>query len=564
MYGFAGRLAHYFIDSKLTPVLILVSLALGLFAIVTTPKEEEPQIVVPMIDIMLSYPGASPEEVERRVVAPLEKKLWELKDIEYIYSYAGEGMAVVTARFYVGTDPVKALVDLNTKMMSAMDLAPPGVILPPLIKPMSIDDVPILTLTLWGKNYDWYELRRLAASIENEIKKIQNVADVFLVGGRPREVRVILDPQRLEHYRISPLYVAQVLRSANVQMQSGTLLSQNYEYKVRTGTFFESKKDVENLLVGVFGGRPVYLKDVADVVDGPSEVKDYVLIGFGPSAKDQDVKTGELYPAVTIAVAKRKGTNAIDVANEVIGLVEHLKGKHLPKDLNITITRNYGKTAKEKSDDLLKKLFIATASVILLIAVTLGIKEAIVVGIAVPVTLSIALFISEALGFTLNRVTLFALIFAIGILVSIVLSTTTASGGNSPISRSRGGVKDFMYSSSSLLRSIFTLFTTSSTASRMARSISSTSSLVAHFLGLRLNTAQYSGSFVESSYVPILCASFTISSLSMPISGLSRGISSPLSMAANACSVCEETCPSDSPVARATAFTTRATSAAAR
>jgi Cation/multidrug efflux pump len=237
MYGLAGRLAHYFIDSKLTPILILVSLALGLFAIATTPKEEEPQIVVPMIDIMLSYPGASPEEVERRVVVPLEKKHWELKDIEYIYSYAGEGMAVVTARFYVGTDPVKALVDLNTKMMSAMDLAPPGVVLPPLIKPKSIDDVPILTLTLWGKNYDWYELRRLAASIENEIKKIQNVSDVFLVGGRPRVVRVILDPQRLEHYRISPLYVAQLLQSANVQMQSGTLLSQNYEYKVRTGTF---------------------------------------------------------------------------------------------------------------------------------------------------------------------------------------------------------------------------------------------------------------------------------------------------------------------------------------
>jgi len=326
-------------------------------------------------------------------------------------------MAVVTARFYVGTDPVKALVDLNTKMMSAMDLAPPGVVLPPLIKPKSIDDVPILTLTLWGKNYDWYELRRLAASIENEIKKIQNVADVFLVGGRPREVRVILDPQRLEHYRISPLYVAQVLRSANVQMQSGNLLGQNYEYKVRTGTFFESKKDVENLLLGVFGGRPVYLKDVADVVDGPSEVKDYVLMGFGPAAKGQDLKTGGLYPAVTIAVAKRKGTNAIDVANEVIGLVEHLKGKKLPKDLNITITRNYGKTAKEKSDDLLKKLFIATGSVILLMAVVLGIKEAIVVGIAVPVTLAIALFISEVLGFTLNRVTLFALIFAIGILV---------------------------------------------------------------------------------------------------------------------------------------------------
>ncbi|WP_448584264.1 efflux RND transporter permease subunit [Thermocrinis sp.] len=417
MYGFAGRLANYFIDSKLTPILIIVSLALGLFAIVTTPKEEEPQIVVPMIDIMLTYPGATPEEVERRVVTPLEKKLWELKDIEYIYSYATEGMAVVTARFYVGTDPVKALVDLNTKMMSAMDLAPPGVSLPPLIKPKSIDDVPILTLTIWGKNYDWYDLRRMAASLENEIKKIENVADVFIVGGTPREIRVILDPKKLEYYKISPLQVANVLKTANVQMLSGTLLKNNYEYKVRTGIFIKSKKDVENILISVHQGKPVYLKDVAQVWDGPSEIKDYVLIGFGPEAKHNEVRPGELYPAVTIAVSKRKGTNAIDVANEVLKLVDYLKAKELPKDLNIEVTRNYGKTAKEKSDDLLKKLFIATASVILLMAVALGFRESIVVGIAVPVTLALALFISEMLGFTLNRVTLFALIFAIGILV---------------------------------------------------------------------------------------------------------------------------------------------------
>ena len=417
MYGFAGRLANYFIDSKLTPILIIVSLALGLFAIITTPKEEEPQIVVPMIDIMLTYPGATPEEVERRVVTPLEKKLWELKDIEYIYSYATEGMAVVTARFYVGTDPVKALVDLNTKMMSAMDLAPPGVVLPPLIKPKSIDDVPILTLTLWGKNYDWYDLRRMAASLENEIKKIENVADVFIVGGTPREIRIILDPKKLEYYRVSPLHVANVLKTANVQMPSGSLLKNNYEYKVRTGVFFESKKDVENVLIGINQGRPVYLKDVAQVIDGPSEARDYVLMGFGPTAGVGDVKPGELYPGVTIAISKRKGTNAIDVANQVLKLVEHLKNDKLPKDLNIEVTRNYGKTAKEKSDDLLKKLFIATASVVLLMAVALGFKESIVVGIAVPVTLALALFISEMLGFTLNRVTLFALIFAIGILV---------------------------------------------------------------------------------------------------------------------------------------------------
>ncbi len=419
MYGLAGRLAHYFIDSKLTPILILVSLALGFFAVITTPKEEEPQIIVPMIDIYISYPGATPEEVESRVVIPLEKKLWELKDIEYIYSASMNDMAIVTARFYVGTDPVKALVDLNSKMMSALDLAPPGVVLPPLIKPMSIDDVPILTLTLWGENYDWYSLRKLAATLQNEIKKIENVADVFIVGGTPREIRIVLDPQKLEAYRISPLYIAKLLKAANAQAVSGKVNKGNREYLIKVGNFFKSKEDVENLVVGVRGGRVIYLRDVAKVVDGPAEIKDYVLMGFGPSAKAKgiDKEPGELLPAVTLAVSKRKGTNAVDVAEEVLKLVEYAKGHVVPKDVNITVTRNYGETAKEKANELLEHLLIATGSVILLIAVALGVREALVVGIAVPVTLSIALFLSEMYGFTLNRVTLFALIFAIGILV---------------------------------------------------------------------------------------------------------------------------------------------------
>ncbi len=419
MYGLAGRLAHYFIDSKLTPILILVSLALGLFAVVTTPKEEEPQIIVPMIDIYISYPGATPEEVESRVVIPLEKKLWELKDIEYIYSASMNDMAIVTARFYVGTDPVKALVDLNSKMMSALDLAPPGVVLPPLIKPMSIDDVPILTLTLWGENYDWYSLRKLAATLQNEIKKIENVADVFIVGGTPREIRIVLDPQKLEAYRISPLYIAKLLKAANAQAVSGKVNKGNTEYLIKVGNFFKSKEDVENLVVRVQNGRVVYLRDVAKVVDGPAEIKDYVLMGFGPSAEAKGIKKepGELLPAVTLAVSKRKGTNAVDVAEEVLKLVEYAKGHVIPKDVNITVTRNYGETAKEKANELLEHLLIATGSVILLIAVALGVREAVVVGIAVPVTLSIALFLSEMYGFTLNRVTLFALIFAIGILV---------------------------------------------------------------------------------------------------------------------------------------------------
>ena len=419
MYGLAGKLARYFIDSKLTPILILVSLALGLFAVVTTPKEEEPQIVVPMIDIYISYPGATPEEVESRVVIPLEKKLWELKDIEYIYSASMNGGAIVTARFYVGTDPVKALVDLNSKMMSALDLAPPGVVLPPLIKPMSIDDVPILTLTLWGEDYDWFTLRRIAATLQNEIKKIENVADVFVLGGRPREVRVLLDPAKLDAYGVSPLRIAEILRAANAQAVGGRLRKENREFLIKVGGFLKSGEDVARLVVSTEGGRVVYLKDVARITDGPSEVRDYVLMGFGPAAESKgiDVPEDKILPAVTLAVSKRKGTNAVDVAQEVLKLVEHAKQRLLPGDLQITVTRNYGETAREKANELLEHLLIATFSVILLIAVALGVREALVVGIAVPVTLAIALFLSEMYGFTLNRVTLFALIFAIGILV---------------------------------------------------------------------------------------------------------------------------------------------------
>ncbi len=418
--GLTARIVNYFIDSKLTPIIILVTLFLGLFAILKTPKEEEPQIVVPMIDIFIQYPGAEPEEVEKRVVIPLEKKLWELKDIEYIYSVSKPGMAVVTARFYVGTDPVKALVELNSKWMSALDLAPPGVILPPLIKPKSIDDVPVLSLTLWGPNYDGYSLRRMASLLENEIKKLEKVSEVTLIGGYPRQIRIILDPAKLEAYKISPLTLANILKNANAQCVSGKLKGANREYLLQNrGIFFVLRKSVENVIVGFYQGKPIYLKDVARVIDGPSEVKDYVFIGFGPSREYKGIKidSNELFPAVTIAVAKRKGTNAVEVAEEVLSLVSQIRGKLLPSDLHITVTRNYGETAKEKANELLEHLFIATFAVILLIAVSLGFREAFVVGIAVPVTLAIALFLSMLYGFTLNRVTLFALIFCIGILV---------------------------------------------------------------------------------------------------------------------------------------------------
>jgi len=422
--GLAGRLAAAFIDNKLTPILVIVSFFLGFVALMTTPKQEDPDIVVPMIDVIVQYPGASPETVEKRVVEPIEHQLWQLKDIEYLYSAAGDGWGIVTARFYVGTDPVKALVDLNSKLMEGIKKVPDGVKLPPLIMSKSIDDVPIVTLTLWGKNYDSYSLYRVAAAVEEELYKLHNVSTVFIVGGKPRQVTVYLDPQKLEAYHVNPFQVVQILKAANYGGDNGFFVKDNRVITVQTGKFIKDKRDIENLVVAYYNGKPVFLKDIATVIDGPSpENKHYVLFGTGPAHEEKGIREdlkGEL-PAVTIAVAKKKGTNAVDVAEEVLKTVEKLKGTVIPSDLHVTVTRNYGETAKEKFDELIKHLFIATFSVVLLIAVALGWREAIVVGITVPVILALTLFFSKLYGFTLNRVTLFALIFSIGVLVDAAI-----------------------------------------------------------------------------------------------------------------------------------------------
>ena len=421
--GIAGRLAAAFIDNKLTPILVIVSFFLGLIAILTTPKQEDPDIVVPMIDVIVKYPGASPTVVEKKVVEPIEHQLWQLKDVEYLYSAAGDGWGIVTARFYVGTDPVKALVELNSKLMEGIDKIPHGVQLPPLIISKSIDDVPILTLTLWGKGYDSFKLYRIAATLEEELSKINDVASVYILGGQQRQVIVYLDPQKLEAYHLNPLQVIQILKQASYSGDNGFFVRNNKVITIQTGKYIRDKRDVENIVVAVYNGKPVFLKDVAKVIDGPGEVKHYVLFGTGPAHERKGIKEelqGEL-PAVTIAVTKKKGTNAVDVAEEVLKAVEHMKGSIIPKDLNVTVTRNYGETAKEKFDELIKHLFIATFSVVLLIAVALGWREAIVVGITVPVILALTLFFSKLYGFTLNRVTLFALIFSIGILVDAAI-----------------------------------------------------------------------------------------------------------------------------------------------
>jgi multidrug efflux pump subunit AcrB len=418
--GISGRIAKAFIQSRLTPLLVIASLLLGLLAIIVTPREEEPQIVVPMIDVFVAYPGASPQEVEARVTKPMEKLLWEIKGVEYIYSIVKPGFNMTVVRFYVGQNIEDSIVNLNNKLSANYDRIPSGVSAP-LIKQRSIDDVPILTMTLWSDSdrYSGYELRRIGAEVCDEIKKDQEVSEFSLIGGQKRQVRIILDPTRLKAYHMSAFQIADALQKTNFRLPSGSFPAGNREYLVETGAFLKNSEDVGNVVTGLFNGRPVYLRDVAAIVDGPEEPSSYVFMGLGKAAALKGIKGGAAgqREAVTITIAKKKGANASIVAAEALSKVEALKGKIIPRDVNVTVTRNYGDTAKEKSDELLEHMLMATVAVIILIALFLGWREAIVVAVAVPVTLALTLFINYLYGYTLNRVTLFALIFSIGILV---------------------------------------------------------------------------------------------------------------------------------------------------
>jgi multidrug efflux pump subunit AcrB len=416
--GLAGRLAHSFIDSKLTPLFVAASILLGIGAVLLLPREEEPQIIVPMIDIFVQMPGASAKEVEERVTKPMEKLLWEIPGVEYIYSTSSPGQSLAIVRFYVGEDEEKSIVRLNQKMFANFDLIPPGAN-PPLIKPRSIDDVPILALTLWSDTQSPFILRRIAAQIHDQIKEVPDVSEVKIIGGQRRQVRVILDENRMSAYHLAPTAIAPMLTQANQQLQSGSFSSGNREFLVESGGFLTNADEVARVVVGVHQNRPVYLRDVARIEDGPEEPADYVLFGIGPSAALKRIQAPSpgVKSAVTISVAKRKGTNAIQIAEQVIHKVDHLKGRLIPGDVQLTVTRNYGETAKEKSDELLLHMMIAIFSVAVLIWLAIGFREAGIVGIAIPVTLALTLTIFYLYGYTLNRITLFALIFSIGILV---------------------------------------------------------------------------------------------------------------------------------------------------
>ncbi|MBE9519634.1 MAG: efflux RND transporter permease subunit, partial [Proteobacteria bacterium] len=328
-------------------------------------------------------------------------------------------MNLTIVRFYVGEDMENSIVNLYNKLMANFDKIPPGVT-QPLVKPKSIDDVPILTLTLWDRQerYSGYELRRIATELADELKKDQNVSEFSIIGGQKRQVAINLDQARLKAYQTSSLQIMQALQQTNFMLHSGAFPAGNQEFIVETGGFLTDMEDVASVVVGIYNGQPVYLQDVAELTDGPEEPANYVFMGLGPAAAEKGLAPmpGQ-FEAVTIALSKKKGANASTVAHKALAKMEALKGKLIPSDLQVTVTRDYGETAKEKSDELLKHMLIATVSVIILIAFTLGWREAVVVGVAVPVTLSLTLLITYLYGYTLNRVTLFALIFSIGILV---------------------------------------------------------------------------------------------------------------------------------------------------
>jgi len=415
--GVAGRIARAFADSRLTPLSMVAVLLLGAAAIVLTPREEEPQIIVPMADVFIPFPGASAGEVEEQLTKPLERKLSEIRRVEYVYSISQAGMSLIIVRFRVGEDLEKSLVDLYDKLMANQDLIPSGAG-PFQVKPRDINDVPIVTVTLWSERYGDDQLRRVADHVLEEIKKIPKTSGGFVAGGHPRRLRIELDPSRLTTHALTPLEVADRIGGANLQRIVGRLQSGNRELVVEAGGFLSSREAFEGLVLRASREGVVRLGDVAAVRDEAEEVSRYAWFGAGPAAAAKKIQAPDgLFSAVTVAVAKQPGANAVTVAREVTAMVERLKGTVIPSDVHATVTRDYGATANEKSNELLEHLLIAVVAVVLFLGFALGVREAGVVALAIPLTLGVTLFVSLLIGYTINRVTLFALIFAIGILV---------------------------------------------------------------------------------------------------------------------------------------------------
>ncbi|MBK6656116.1 efflux RND transporter permease subunit [Zoogloea sp.] len=417
--GISGRIAALFQRNALTPLLALVLMLLGVFATLITPKEEEPQIDVTMADVMVAFPGASAKDVEALVARPAEQVLSRIAGMDHVYSVSRPGMAIITVQFKVGVKNQDALVRLYDTIHSHQDWISPQLgVGEPIIKPKGIDDVPIVALTLWTRDpaRSAFELQQVGRAVEMELKRVRGTRDVSTIGGPGHVLRVLMDPGRMNGFGVTPQDLKGALLLANASQPSGTLTAAGQEVLVQTGTYIASADDVKRLVIGVSGGKPVTVADVARVVDGPDQPSRFVWHGLGKGSVGAEA-AGERFPAVTLSISKKPGENAADVANGVIRRMDALKGSVVPEGVEVSVTRNYGATATEKADKLIGKLVFATSAVVLLVLLALGRREAVIVGAAVTLTLAATLFASWAWGFTLNRVSLFALIFSIGILV---------------------------------------------------------------------------------------------------------------------------------------------------
>ena len=420
--GLAGKIAKLFIGSKLTVLLMIVFMVVGVWSSFLIPREEEPQIDVAMADIFVGYPGASPTEVESRVVKPLEKLVSNISGVEYVYSTSSKEGAMVIVQFYVGEDIERSFVKLYNEMNKHMDKMPPGVTMP-LVKPRAIDDVPMLGITLWSENYDDFHLKQIADELTQEIEKVKQVSATQKIGGRNRQLRVVLDKDKLAASGLDFLGVAEMIKANNQQMSSGSFDKNDTEFLVTTGNFLKSTTDVENLVVGVQQNQPIYLKQVAAIFDGPEIPRQYVSFGFGGATESASKYPSE-YPAVTISVAKRKGADAMQIADVVIDKVDHLRSNLIPDDVHVEITRNYGETASQKVSELLMHLLGAIFAVTLIVMLAMGWRGGLVVFLSVPITFALTLLSYYLLDYTLNRITLFALVFVTGIVVddSIIIA----------------------------------------------------------------------------------------------------------------------------------------------
>ncbi len=432
-HGFTHAIVHAFLHSNLSVILILLAAAVGFTALWVTPREEDPQIVVPLADVIVNFPGHSAEEVERLVSTPLEKLLYQIDGVEYVYSMSREGMAIITVRYYVGQDRERSLTKLYKRIDENLDIAPPGVT-GWLIKPVEIDDVPIVTLTLTGPTSDSYTLRRVAEEMVERLAAVKDTSRAYVVGGESRRAQVWLNSDRLLAYQVSPLDVRRAIAAADVSQTAGHFTRNDAEYRVEVGRGFRSTHELKDLVVAVSGDRPVFLKDVATVVDGPAETTSYVRHGWGPAQGTADHESatgmrvgppspaatpsaGETSPAVTIALAKKKGTNAVWVARDILKAAEELKRQVVPDDIEVIITRNNGLTSNEKVNELVEALAVAIFIVIALLTVGLGWRESMIVAVAVPVVFGLTLTVNLLCGYTINRVTLFAMILSLGLLV---------------------------------------------------------------------------------------------------------------------------------------------------